>query len=223
MTDHSIYALFNLERSAAPLEILAQCKKRSAEWDISSVRARLSSKLPPNRASLVSERVFMDGNEYLKTAAAILLDPSSRQCYDAWLDAIQCQSPEKMKLTRSRLLWFNQMTNNVTFGENMIRSLECVSMKKDVAKESVEVESSPTNTVVLSSPTCRGCHEPFSFSHDYLVLHCHCTTRVGHVKCLENFSEKVNHKCPVCRQRLLKRHQVSKYLFWNVKEKYKFI
>ena len=72
-------------------------------------------------------------------------------------------------------------------------------------------------------PQCRACRCSFDFTDEYLVLHCHCTTRVGHKQCLEDFSSRVKHKCPVCRKPLLKRHQVSKYLFWNVKEKYKFI
>jgi hypothetical protein len=219
MSDYSIYALFGLERSASPLQILDKCKRQCSEWNIGAVRERLATKMPPEQALLNAERVFMDGNDYLKMGATILLDPSSRQCYDAWLDAQKSQSPEKMTLTRSRLLWFNEMTTNINFGEKMIESL---LPSQDHKKPAASTETTK-NTVLETSPKCRACHSSFSFQKDYLVLHCHCTTRVGHVKCLEDFSTRVKHKCPVCRQRLLKRHQVSKYLFWNVKEKYKFI
>jgi hypothetical protein len=221
MADYSIYTLFKLERSASPLQILDQCKDQCSKWNIGTVQRRLATTMNLEQASLAAERVFMDGNDYLKSSAAILLDPSSRQCYDAWLDAMVSQSPETMALTRSRLLWFNQMTNGIHFGEKMIEMLD--SSPKTVAKIQRNLPVLKENTVVLSSPQCRGCHSSFSFSKDYLVLHCHCTTRVGHVNCLESFSTRVKNKCPVCRQQLLKRHQVSKYLFWNVKEKYKFV
>ncbi len=223
MSDYSIYALFGLERSASPLQILDKCKQQCSEWNINAVRERLATKMPLEQAILNAERVFMDGTDYLKMGATILLDPSSRQCYDAWLDAQQSGTIEKMTLTRSRLLWFNKMSDTINFGEKMIESLlPPQDHKKPEASSSIE-SGAPKNTILETSPKCRGCHSSFSFSEDYLVLHCHCTTRVGHVKCLEDFSTRVKHKCPVCRQRLLKRHQVSKYLFWNVKEKYKFI
>ena len=145
----------------------------------------------------------------------MLLNPSAKQCYDAWLDTRISPSPEKNTLTRSRLLWFNQTNNNIHFSDSMIKAIGTT----------VGAEKPPKTSTknIISNPTCRACRCPFDFSEDYLVLHCHCTTRVGHVSCLSNFAERVSHKCPVCRQQLLKRHQVSKYLFWNVKEKYKFI
>ena len=123
-------------------------------------------------------------------------------------------TPEKKKLTRSRLLWFNDTSDNICFSESMINALGDVGYqtKKEIPKRTMDIR-----------PECRECRMPFDISKDYLVLHCHCTTRVGHEGCLNDFDKRVKHKCPVCRQPTLKRRRISKYLFWNVKEKYKFI
>ena len=162
-----------------------------------------------------ANKVHRYGEKYIKTAAAMLLDPSAKQCYDAWLDACTNPSPEKKALTRSRLLWFNQTNTSIRFGDEMIEQLHSDQYKK------TEIPSK--NVSMATKPTCRCCRSEFDFSSDYLVLHCHCTTRVGHVSCMLDFDKQMNSKCPVCRQTLLRRHQVSKYLFWNVKDKYKFV
>ena len=144
----------------------------------------------------------------------MLLDPSARQCYDAWLDVQAVSTPEKVSLTRARLSWFNGQASTFTFSESMIEQLE--------SPEQVQIKRS-VKRKFTTEPICRGCDESFNFQDPYLVLHCHCTTRVGHVKCMQEFADEIKNKCPVCRQRLLHRHQVSKYLFWNVKKKFKFI
>ena len=213
--DYSVYRLFDLTPDATPHEILSKCKERCSQWTVANVRERLMREMPAAEASVNAPVIHENGLCHLKAAAAMLLNPSAKQCYDAWLDTRVSASPEKNTLTRSRLLWFNQTNNNIHFSITMINSIG------NVVPDKVPIKSSTKN--VVSNPQCRACRCPFDFSEDYLVLHCHCTTRVGHVECLNNFSERVSHKCPVCRQQLLKRHQVSKYLFWNVKEKYKFI
>lgn len=212
--DYSVYALFGLTPDASPYQILDRCKQTCSEWNISAVRRQLEVTQNRFEAAVNAQRVHEEGKAYLNSAAAMLLDPSAKQCYDAWLDACRSPSPEKTTLTRSRLLWFNQTTNNIHFGESMIESLGEVPKKRATV---------PKRTSVTVRPKCRCCRSEFDLSEDYLVLHCHCTTRVGHVGCLNDFSERLKDKCPVCRQQMLKRHQVSKYLFWNVKEKYKFI
>jgi len=212
--DTSVYALFGLAPEASPRDILERCKSYCSDWNVSAVRLGLLESQSVEEATVNAVRVHAEGRAYLKSAGAMLLDPSARQCYDAWLDACSSPSPEKITLTRSRLLWFNQTTSGVRFGDSMIAAL------KDMPRKRV---ASSTGTSVASRPKCRSCLSEFNFSEDYLVLHCHCTTRVGHVGCLTDFSNSVGDKCPVCRQQLLKRHQVSKYLLWNVREKYKFI
>lgn len=212
--DYSVYALFGLKPDASPHEISDRCKQYCADWTLASVRQSLMNSLGRDEATVNLQKVYTDGHAYLKSAAAMLLDPSAKQCYDAWLDACSSPSPEKITLTRSRLLWFNQTTSDVRFSQSMIDALG------EAPKQRAAI---PKRTKVSIRPKCRCCRSEFDLSEDYLVLHCHCTTRVGHVGCLNDFAARIRDKCPVCRQQLLKRHQVSKYLFWNVKEKYKFI
>ena len=212
--DDSVYKLFGLAPDASPYQISSKCKEKCSEWELTAVRRRLMETQCPEEAAVNAIKVFEEGLAYIKSAAAMLLDPAAKQCYDAWLDARRSPSPEKITLTRSRLLWFNQTSKQIRFDVSMIQELG------DVPKQRTEA---PKTTHVTLKPKCRICRSGFNLAEDYLVLHCHCTTRVGHVGCINDFSTRMKEKCPVCRQTLLKRHQVSKYLFWNVKEKYKFI
>jgi len=219
LMDYSVYRMFDLTSDSTPHEILAKCKERCSQWTLTNVRERLMSEMSTAEASVNAEVIYEHGLCHLKAVAAMLLNPSAKQCYDAWLDTRVSPSPEKIALTRSRLLWFNQTNKNIHFSDNMITSIGNVRPRHN----ELELPAKVSTQNIVSNPQCRVCRCSFDFSKDYLVLHCHCTTRVGHVECLNNFAGRVAHKCPVCRQQLLQRHQVSKYLFWNVKEKYKFI
>ena len=211
----SAYSLFGLPKEACPLEILRKCKSCCEEWTLASVTNTLKQTLVPAEASVTAQRIHAEGDVYLKSSAAILLDPSARQCYDAFLGATQSgATTATKKLTRSRLLWFNSNASTITFSKKMIDSLQIEAKPPPKKKQ---------KRCIKAKPQCRECLAPFDFNQPYLVLQCHCTTRVGHPTCLEGFHDRVKGKCPVCRQTLLKRQQVSKYLFWNVKQKYKFI
>lgn len=212
--DYSVYRLLGLDCKASPNDILKECQKRLLEWDLRNVEQKLRTSLSPEEATVCAQKVFHDGEIYLKSIATMLLDPSARQCYDAWLDVQKSPTPEKISLTRARLSWFNGQSSTFNFADTMISQLE--------STEQVRLKRS-NKRKFYCKPLCRECQEEFSFKEPYLVLHCHCTTRVGHVKCMQTFANSINNKCPVCRQRLLHRHQVSKYLFWNVKKKFKFI
>jgi len=215
---YSIYSLFGIGAGAGPMEILEKCKTATKEWTLESVTKTLMVTNSQTRAEAVvnAQKIYNDGDVYLKSTAAVLLDPSARQCYDAFLDAMGPTGTEpKKKLTRSRLLWFNNNSKDIQFSQDMIDMIQIGSSEGPAKKKQ--------KLTMKSKPQCRQCRGTFEFNKPYLVLHCHCTTRVGHKECLESFSKRVKHKCPVCRQKLLKRQQVSKYLFWNVKEKYRFI
>jgi hypothetical protein len=216
---YSIYSLFGLLPGATAIEILEKCKQRCEEWTLAPIIETLieSKSTPMTRAEATvnAQKIYNEGDIYLKSSAAVLLDPSARQCYDAFLDAMGPSGTEpKKKLTRSRLLWFNNNSKDIQFSKNMIDMIQIGSTEPPKKKQKL---------TITSKPQCRQCRGTFDFNKPYLVLHCHCTTRVGHKECLETFSKRVKDKCPVCRQQLLKRQQVSKYLFWNVKEKYRFI
>ena len=212
--ESSVYALLNLPSTCSPQNVMEQCQNYLDQWTLTAVARKLRQTMSPEEAAVLSERVFREGAVYLKTAAAMLLDPSARQCYDAWLDVKETPTPEKMALVRARLSWFNGQSETLRFSDKMLSSLQ--TPKAVPAKRKHRRQFS-------TEPLCRKCSKPFSFQDPYLVLHCHCTTRVGHVECMHEFAQDISNKCPVCRQRLLHRHQVSKYLFWNVKKKFKFI
>ena len=212
--NYSSYELLKLSKQASPIEILEKCKQYFQEWTLTSVQQKLSLQMSREEAAVGAVDVYEKGKVYLTSIATMLLDPSARQCYDAWLDVRQNGTPELAALTKARFQWFNSTSKNIRFSEFMLESL-C---------NTKTVQPKPPPLRKLSSqPVCRVCHCHFDFDKPYLVLHCDCTTRVGHVECIQDFTTRVKDKCPVCRQKLLQRHQVSKYLFWNVKDKFKFI
>lgn len=212
---HSAYTFLNVGKHASPLEIMGRCKSHMSAWTLDAVRDKLARQHGPASAAVNAPQVWQTGQIYIQQIASMLLDPSARQCYDAWLDACTSPSAEKCLLTKARLQWFNTTTQSsgIQFDKSM---LDRMNIETPRPAKKLKTEKASTK------PICRCCREPFSFAEPYAVLHCHCTTRVGHVQCMEKFSNQVQ-KCPVCRQKLLRRHQVSKYLFWNVKDKYKFI
>lgn len=210
----SVYTLLDLSPDCSPQDIMQRCQTYLDQWTLTAVAHKLRGTMSPEEAAVVAPRMFSDGVTYLKSIAAVLLDPSARQCYDAWLDVQSRPTPEKIALTRARLSWFNGQSETIRFSDKMIGALE--------SAKPVPAKRANTRTFT-SQPICRACSKPFSFQDPYLVLHCHCTTRVGHVKCMQKMAADIGNKCPVCRQQLLHRHQVSKYLFWNVKNKFKFI
>ena len=212
--NYSSYDLLKISKQASPIEILNKCKQYCEEWTLTSIQQKLCLQMPTEEAAVCAIDIYENGKTYLTSIATMLLDPSARQCYDAWLDVSTNGKPELVALTKARLQWFNSTSKNIRFSNFMLDSL--------VNTQKVQPKPPPSRNL-SSKPVCRQCHCDFEFDEPYLVLHCDCTTRVGHVDCIEKFSSRVNEKCPVCRQKLLKRRQVSKYLFWNVKEKYKFI
>lgn len=213
----SAYTFLKLAKNASPQTIMQRCKRCVSEWTLEAVREALTVERGLVDASVNAPYVWQTGQTYLHQIATILLDPSARQCYDAWLDACIAPSPEKCLLTKARLQWFNTTSQSsaILFDQSMLDRMNIETSKDDTVE--------PTETAT-TKPICRCCHKSFSFSEPYAVLHCHCTTRVGHIKCMDAFYKSTKaKKCPVCRQKLLRRQQVSKYLFWNVKDKYKFI
>lgn len=212
--NYSVYTLLNLDEKASPNDVLLRCQQYLSSWNLRAIEQKLRGRMSPEEATVCAQRVFRDGELYLKSIATMLLDPSSRQCYDAWIDAQISPTPEKRALTRARLSWFNGQSSTFAFADTMLSNLK--------SEEQVQLKRSKKRKFSCK-PLCRKCEKEFSFQEPYLVLHCHCTTRVGHASCMQEVATEINNKCPVCRQRLLHRHQVSKYLFWNVKEKFKFI
>mgnify|MGYP006076316079 CR=1 FL=1 len=219
---NNIYELFNVHQSANSMEILESCKKQLSEWKFDTVFLELKRMVSHLQATLSIKRVFEEGEEYLKVSARILLNPETRQTYDAYLDALSNPTIEKIKLTQARIQWFNSNNNTIHFSKNMLKRLTDTNAdQKKETTENLPKRHKKSHGVV--KPICRQCRSQFDFNDDYLVLHCDCTTRTGHPDCMNSFKERVKGKCPVCRKTLLVRYQISKYLFWQNKEKFKLI
>lgn len=219
----SIYELFNVPQSANSMEILESCKKRLSEWELEPVFLQLKRTVSHLQANVNIKRVFEEGEHYLKVSARILLNPETRQAYDDYLDTLINPTIEKIKLTKARIQWYNYNNNDVIFSNDMIKRLSDAYGGRGVEKETLEKLPKRQKISHNVKPICRQCRSTFDFNDDYLVLHCDCSTRVGHTECMNNFKERMKGKCPVCRKTLLKRVQISKYLFWQNKEKFKLI
>lgn len=215
--EYSAYDLLKVRADASPQEIMRRCEEYCQRWNMKDIRTQLAECMSAEEAATLAIQVFRDGDQYIRSVASMLLDPSARQCYDAWLEAKKTTSSSEIRrLAKARISWFNQCGHPIAFSPTMIEDIG--SHTEDQKKNTQAERDMPTQ------PLCRECQKPFDFKTPYLVLHCHCTTRVGHTDCMHRFASSCKmSKCPVCRQQLLKRRQVSKYLFWNVKQKYRFI
>jgi len=224
--EFSVYDLLQIDGRSSPTDIMNKCQEYCVRWTLASVRQHLCNTMTTEEASVCANAVWSDGHQYLISMATMLLDPSARQCYDAWLDACKRGTPEVVALTLARMQWFNGTSELFKFSDTMLTCLKNTQNIKSIPLTSTRTSSKRTRTPskrIQTKPLCRLCQCQFKFDEKYLVAHCDCTTRVGHVECVQSFSSRVGGKCPVCRQKLLERHQISKYLFWNVKEKFKFI
>jgi hypothetical protein len=119
-----IYKLFGLNETANSLEIMERCKQRLAEWKFETVFRKLNQTIDTIQASINIKRVYEEGEQYLKVSARILLNPETRQLYDAFLDAEMHPTNEKNKLTKAMILWFNSNNNAVNFSKTMLQRLE---------------------------------------------------------------------------------------------------
>jgi hypothetical protein len=218
--EYNVYKLLKLPKTASSNDIMSKCQKYCERWTRENVQSRLEKHMSMMDAFVASQQIWKEGQEYIKSLAVMLLDPAARECYDAWLDTLECPSSEKNQLMKSRLQWFNSNMHSspVVFSDSMVQMLHGTNVKKKSQKETKQ-----NVRIATLQPKCRICNNSFSFEEPFIAFHCHCTTRVGHTHCLNDFSKRFGGKCPVCRTKLLVRHTISKYLFWNVRDKYRFI
>lgn len=217
--EYNVYNLLKLSKTASSNDIMQKCQEYCERWTCENVQRRLEKQMTVSEAIESSQKIWSEGQEYIKSLAVMLLDPAARECYDAWLDTLESPSFEKNQLMRSRLQWFNSNMHSspIVFSDSMIQELNQKKCEKICKQRSKNVR------IANLKPNCRICNKSFSFDEPFVAFHCHCTTRVGHTACLNDFSLRFKNKCPVCRSKLLVRHTISKYLFWNVRDKYRFI
>ncbi len=96
----SVYALFGLDSKSSPHDILKQCRDKCDQWTLETVTHRLKETMAVEQAVVNAKSVYDAGDTYLKSSASMLLDPSARQCYDAWLDVVITPLPKRKPLQK---------------------------------------------------------------------------------------------------------------------------
>lgn len=143
--------------------------------------------------------------EYIDSVADLLQDNEGRQCYDALVYSHISGNMTHHELTRRRIDMYNAQPGVVKIGTSMI----------DAFKPQLQL---PETLKVSLSTICRFCDQKFNHRNESTLL-CKCSSRSGHTLCAELFkSEHV--RCPVCRQQLLMRSGVSKYMIYGVDKRF---
>ena len=143
--------------------------------------------------------------EYIDSVADLLQDSEGRKCYDALVYSHISGNITHHELTRKRIEIYNTQPGVVKIGASMI----------DAFKPQLQL---PDTLRVSLDTICRFCDQKFDH-HNESTLLCKCSSRSGHTLCAELFkSEHV--RCPVCRQALLMRSGISKYMIYGVDKRY---
>ena len=141
---------------------------------------------------------------YIASVAALLQDEEGRKCYDALVHSHISGDQTHRDLTLKRIELYNAQEGVVKIGPTIIDMLAPTSP--------LETRSVTMNTL------CRFCDQPFNHSSEMTLL-CKCDARSGHKICAQLFKSEYS-RCPVCRQNLLLRKGISKYMFYNTDKKY---
>ena len=189
----SFYQILNIDQD---------CDKAAISSAAKVCREELQNYCP--RHSLASAISYIDSIEF------ILSSEEGRECYNNF---IQCDdsyvSPMRALLILKRLRWFN-VHSSVGFGETFLSRLQDISSAVSDTPNLVDSWSEQLK--------CRWCDEKLDQSEIVSVV-CRCDSRCGHSACLERFVSQ-HGRCPVCRQKLLRRDQLSKYMFFCKDPKY---
>ena len=207
----SIYDLFSVNEFTHPYDVESAGKTALRNLNVGNLKRFLQYK----NLSFTDEEVkklLQNMKLHVSASASILLDPGLKDCYDAWLQSLN--SSEKQNIVRARLTYMNAHKCQVMFGKGCFDSLS--------NNDSIYVPKLPLNNNGSKSQhlNCRWCKKNFSLT-DFVTLQCKCTARVGHTSCANAFSNEYSNRCPVCRGSLLKRTEISKYMFWGIENKFK--
>ncbi len=210
----SIYELFNVEPTSHPYDIEKSIKSRLREIKRADV-VKLWSVKGGNVGDIDKLMEYM--KFYIIQSGMIILNPSSKNCYDAWLASMQSSSSSQQTLTYHRIKWFNAhgTKGHVLFDESLLKGLTlALPYEKNVTRPSVY----KSETILK----CRWCEDSMALTEkNHIIYQCKCTARIGHDNCARNFDKEYKGRCPVCRSTLLPRRDVSKYMFWSIDNKYK--
>lgn len=158
------------------------------------------------QANVLAEQLVPTCRAHISRIIQILTEPGARDCYDAWLNA---STMEQKQLTNARIQWYNanRQEHQVGFSKDFL--FEGYS-----APTTSNIKVVPSNTKECREILCRYCRTTVNEDPPHIIK-CHCTARIGHRKCGNEFLSTYENKCPICRENLCIRKDVSKYLFWN--------
>jgi hypothetical protein len=207
----SIYDLFSVDKLSHAYDIETAGKSIMRNLNIGSLKQWLNE----NNINYNNENVdilLQNMRRHVSASASVLLDPGLKDCYDAWLCSLS--NPSKQSIAKARMMYMNAHNCDVQFGEG------CFDM---ISTNDVDVCLHPVTSTTFKtnkSLNCRWCKKQFDLN-SFSILQCKCTARIGHSKCADDFYDEYKNRCPVCRTNLLKRKEISKYMFWGIENKFK--
>ena len=204
----SLYELFNVQKSDSAYDIETAGKSALRQINPATVKQFINEhNLDFNDEDIPV--LIQEMKKYIDSSASLLLNPPTRECYDALQRA---NTPNLQTLTKARINYINANKSGVLFDESV---LDMLPLAEDTIKLTREGEMLPKHDL-----KCRFCAKDFTLD-SYMIYQCKCTARIGHVKCANQFTIEYKNRCPVCRGKLLARREISKYMFWCIENKFK--
>lgn len=193
----SVYKLLNLPTNSTYIDVLRRCKHCIDDLD-------------------ASDHVFKDEmKEYIMRVCAVLLHPSGRQCLTFIDESFKTYiSASKSKLLLKLVSSFETDIGKKVFHESLLQPLTNSSQK------TLHFNRFKTGFKKFKKQfKCRWCSTCIQDKKAIYTLICKCSFRSGHEFCGKEF-HRVHNRCPICRQKLLKRKGVSKYMLFNTDKMY---
>jgi|APSaa5957512493_1039668.scaffolds.fasta_scaffold21529_2 hypothetical protein len=205
----SLYDLFGLPHNANAFDIETAGKSALRTINPTTVKQFIIK----NNLPYTDEDIFTlidNMKKHIDSSASLLLDPPTKDCYDA---VVTASTKPQQTLAKARVDYLNSLRGSVVFDESVFGLLP-LACKEAKIVGSIDMRSKPNPL------SCRWCKKEFSLSN-YKIYQCKCTARIGHKECADSFDMEYAGRCPVCRGNLLARYEISKYMFWSIENKFK--
>lgn len=207
---NTLYNLFNVDDKSSPYDIETAGKSALRTINAATIKQFLNN----NNVDFSDEDIknlILNMKKYIDSSASVLLEPSTRELYDSLIES-KTMSVSHQSLMKARIEYMNANCTSVKFDDSVFEYVP-------KAENLTVVQNNPTQSK-LPLLKCRWCVHSFKLD-DFSILQCKCTARIGHNECAHKFESEYKFKCPVCRGKLLKRREISKYMFWCVESKFK--
>jgi hypothetical protein len=207
---NTLYNLFNVDDKSSPYDIETAGKSALRTINAATIKQFLNN----NNVDFSDEDIknlILNMKKYIDSSASVLLEPSTRELYDSLIES-KTMSVSHQSLMKARIEYMNANCTSVKFDPSVFEYIP--------KAENLSVVPNLTTQSKLPLLKCRWCVHSFKLD-DFSILQCKCTARIGHNVCAHKFETEYKFKCPVCRGKLLKRREISKYMFWCVESKFK--